>query len=121
MSHTEPMACHFFTSLDTHDAVGTGKSGYLQRNLQIHFLYKVFFLTKDLAINTCCSVVNFISVDLSTNAIYCTAATRSGMTQYVIWSYVSHLWEICMTEVDCADWWKGSGYWGKTTNQSLKI
>jgi hypothetical protein len=25
------------------------------------------------------------------------------------------------TEEDCADWWKVSGYWGKTTNQSSKI
>jgi hypothetical protein len=29
MSHTEPLACHFFTSLDTHDFVGNVKSGNL--------------------------------------------------------------------------------------------
>jgi hypothetical protein len=28
---------------------------------------------------------------------------------------------LCLNEEDCADWWKGSGYWGKTTNQSSKI
>jgi hypothetical protein len=29
MSHTETVTHHFFTSLDTHDSVGTGESGYL--------------------------------------------------------------------------------------------
>jgi hypothetical protein len=37
---TEPVVRHFFTSLDTHDAVGTGKSGYLRQNLRIYFLTK---------------------------------------------------------------------------------
>jgi hypothetical protein len=82
-----------------------------------------FFFAKDSTINTRYSVVNSISVDLlSAHSIYCTAARRSGMTPSVIWSYVSHLWEMfCLNEEDCAEWWKGSGYWGKTTNQSLKI
>jgi hypothetical protein len=38
MSHTEPVAHQFFTSLDTYDFLGTGKSVYLRRNLRIHFL-----------------------------------------------------------------------------------
>jgi hypothetical protein len=28
---------------------------------------------------------------------------------------------LCLTEEGCADWRKGLGYWGKTTNQSSKI
>jgi hypothetical protein len=37
LCNTEPVVCHFFTSLDTHDIVGTGESGYLRQNLQIRF------------------------------------------------------------------------------------
>jgi hypothetical protein len=79
-----------------------------------------FFIANDSTINTHCSVVNFISVNLlSTHAIYCTAVRWTGVTPCIIWSYVSHLREMLrLNEEDCADWWKGSGYWGKTTNQS---
>jgi hypothetical protein len=43
MSQTEPLARHFFTSLESHDFVGTGESGYLRQNLRMHFLK--FFLS----------------------------------------------------------------------------
>jgi hypothetical protein len=43
MSQTEPVAHHFFTNLHTHDFVGIGEVGYLQRNFLINFL-QVFFL-----------------------------------------------------------------------------
>jgi hypothetical protein len=37
-SSVSTWARHFFTSLDTHDFVGTGESEYLRRHLRIHFL-----------------------------------------------------------------------------------
>jgi hypothetical protein len=38
MSQTEPVSRHFFTSLHTHDFVGTGEVGHSRRIFRIHFL-----------------------------------------------------------------------------------
>jgi hypothetical protein len=65
-----------------------------------------FFLAKDSTINTRYSVVNFISVDLSTllTNTDCTAPIRLGVTPSVIGSYISDLREmLCLNEEDCAD------------------
>jgi hypothetical protein len=109
LSHTEPLVPHY-TTLDTHDFVGTGESKYIRRNLRIHFVY-VFFVCKsfDNRHTLFNSELHFsISVNvyrlkqrLTINATYYSDKIRppdvgrlwAVMTHCAIGSYNSNLWE----------------------------
>jgi hypothetical protein len=112
MSHTEPVACHFFTSLDNTRLCGNCQVGIFMTKLTDTFSIS-FFLAKVSTINTCCSIVNFISVQISTayqhlyerltsNVTYCSDEMRPPdgahllalMTHSAIGSYSSNLWEM---------------------------
>jgi hypothetical protein len=120
--HTEPVARHFFTSLKTRRCGNCLVRIFTTKHTDT--LSVSFFHAKDSTVNTLFRSELYFSwppINSLTNTD-CTALIQSSGTLSVIWSYVSHLQEmLCVNDEDCADWWKGSRCWGKTTNQSSKI